>query len=255
VPRAWHNALLPGLTSVMDTNSSLPCDVAETLQCIELFVQAFWQALPIRMLKYGPDFQLKQLTAVQGVMDTDAYAVFATEVGQAELDSMGKLGLKVPYLSEWVDKQAASKRLAECWAPDAEPASKRQRVELPQETAEPGSALAAKRKEYAVHVESLECARLDMVMAQERARLAREQAEAEAAIAADNRAVQPTHTATATATTDIPCMLNLHSTSAMSTLPAAEAMRDHHICANLLKLAQQQYIVWMMSVSGRISSV
>jgi len=51
-------------------------------------------------------------------------------------------------------------------------------------------------------VESLECARLDMVMAQERARLAREQAEAEAAIAGDDRAVQPTHTATAT--TDIP---------------------------------------------------
>ena len=57
VPRAWHNALLPGLTSVMDTISSLPCGVAETLQCIELFVQAFWQALTIRMLKYGPDFQ------------------------------------------------------------------------------------------------------------------------------------------------------------------------------------------------------
>jgi len=69
------------------------------------------------------------------------------------------------------------------------------------------------------------------VMAQERARLAREQAEAEAAIAADNRAVQPTHTATAT--TDIPCMLNLQSTSAMSTLPGAEAMRNHHTCANL----------------------
>jgi len=207
--------------------------VAETLQCIELFVQAYWQALPIKMLKYGQDFQSKQLTAVQDVMDTDAYAVFATEVGQAELDSMKKLGLKVPYLSEWAEKQAASKRLAEGWASDAEPATKRQRVELPQETAEPGSALAAKRKEYAAHVESLECARLDMVMAQERARLAREQAEAEAAIAADDRAVQPTHTATATATTDIPCMLSLQSTSAMSTPPAAEAMRNHHTCANL----------------------
>ena len=100
------------------------------LQCIELFVQAYWQALPITMLKYGQDFQLKQLRAVQDVMDTDAYAVFATEVGQAELDSMEKLGLKVPYLSEWADKQAASKRLAEGWASNAEPASKRQRVEL-----------------------------------------------------------------------------------------------------------------------------
>ena len=99
--------------------------------------------------------------------------------------------------------------------------------------------MAAKRKEYGAHVESLECARLDTVMAQERARLAREQAEAEAVIAADDRAVQPTHTATAT--TDIPCMLNLQSTSAMSTLPAGEAIceaitrsqRNHHTCANL----------------------
>ncbi len=76
-------------------------------------------------------------------------------------------------------------------------------------------------------MESLECASLDIVMAQARARLAGEQAEAEAAIAADNRA---THTATAT--TDIPCMLNLQSTSAMSMLPGAEAMRNHQTCAN-----------------------
>ena len=32
VPRDWNNALLPGLTSLLDTISSLPCDVAETLQ-------------------------------------------------------------------------------------------------------------------------------------------------------------------------------------------------------------------------------
>ncbi|DBA84438.1 TPA: hypothetical protein ACH3X1_006070 [Trebouxia sp. C0004] len=169
-------------------------------------------------------FNLKQLTAVQDVMDTDVYAVFTTKVGQAELDSMDRLGLKVPYLSEWADKQAASKRLAE-------PATKRQRVQLRQGTPEPGSALAAKRKEYAAFVESAECARLDMVMAHERARLARQQAEAEAAIAADNRAVQPTQTATAT--TDIPCMLNLRSTSAIPMLPAAEATRDHHTCTIL----------------------
>ena len=87
------------------------------------------------MLKYGADFQLKQLTAVQNVMDTDAYALFATEVGQAELDSMNKLRLQVPYLSEWADKQAASKRLAEGWGSDAEPATRQQSVELRQETA------------------------------------------------------------------------------------------------------------------------
>ncbi|DBA76111.1 TPA: hypothetical protein ACH3X1_009854 [Trebouxia sp. C0004] len=116
VPKAWYNALLPGLTPLLDTVSSL--------------------------LKYGPDIQLKQVTAVQDVMDTDAYAIFTTKVGQAELDSTDKLGLQVPYLSDRADKQAPSKRLAEGLASIAEPAAKRQRVELCKETAEPGSALA-----------------------------------------------------------------------------------------------------------------
>ena len=78
---------------------------------------------------------------------------------------MPKFGLKLPYLSDWADKQAASKRPPKDWASDAEPASKRLRVGLPQETAEPESALAAKCEKYAAHVESLECSRLDMVMA------------------------------------------------------------------------------------------
>ena len=52
----------------------------------------------MRILKYASDFQLEQLTAVQDVMD--AYAAFATEIGQAEFDSMRKLGLKAPHLSE-----------------------------------------------------------------------------------------------------------------------------------------------------------
>lgn len=95
------------------------------------------------MLKYVSFFQLKQLTAVQDVMDTDAYAIFATEAGKAELDSMDKLGLQVPYLPEWADKQAASKHLAEGWASVAEPATKHQREELRKETAGRGSALAA----------------------------------------------------------------------------------------------------------------
>jgi len=72
-----------------------------------------------------------------------------------------------------------------------------------------------------------------MTMAQERARLAREQAEAKAAIAADNRALQPTHTATTTAITDVPFMLDLQSTSATPMLPAAGVMSNHHTYAKL----------------------
>ncbi len=66
--KAWYNALLPGLTTLLDIMSSLPCGVAEALQCIELSVQAHWQALPIKMRKCGQDFQLQQLTAVQDVI-------------------------------------------------------------------------------------------------------------------------------------------------------------------------------------------
>ena len=56
------------------------------MPCIELSVQAFWQALPIRISKYSEHFQLKPLTAVQGDMDAEAYAVymFAAKIRQAE---------------------------------------------------------------------------------------------------------------------------------------------------------------------------
>jgi len=61
VPEAWHNALLPGLQVPLDAVLDLQYGVRETLQCIKLFVQAFWQALPITMLKYRADFEKKQL--------------------------------------------------------------------------------------------------------------------------------------------------------------------------------------------------
>ena len=70
VPEARHNALLPGLRVLLDAVSDLPCGVRETLQCIELFVQAFWQALPISTLKHGADFDKKQLDGEKEVMAT-----------------------------------------------------------------------------------------------------------------------------------------------------------------------------------------
>ena len=71
VPEAWYNALLPGLKSLLHAVLDLPCGVHTTLQCIELFVQAFWQALPITTLKYGADFEKKQLNGVKEVMETE----------------------------------------------------------------------------------------------------------------------------------------------------------------------------------------
>ena len=253
VPRNWYDALLPGLTSLLDTISGLPHGVAETLQCIELFVQAFWQALPIRMLKYGRDLQSKQLTAVQDVINADAYAVFAQEVREAEFDSMTKLGLKVPYLSEWADEQAAAKRPAEGPVSDAAPACKRQKVELLEDTAGPESALATKRREYAAHLEAMECARLDIMIEKEQARLAREQAEAEAAIAADKQAVELTYTALAAAHTERPCSLYVQSSSAVSELPV-----DNNISAQgttAIPAQQKQALSTSKSILFRGDSV
>ena len=197
VPEAWHNALLPGLQALLDAVLDLPCEVRETLQCIELFVQAFWQALPIKRLKYGADCGKKQLDKVQEVMATDEYGIFATNVREAELDSMEKLGLKVPYLETWAQEQATLNYAAKGSAAEPDkPATKRLRLGSVEVQAAIGSTLAQKLREYAAHAEAIECRRLDMRMSQERAQLAKEIAETDAAIAADNRAAQAAQTQT-----------------------------------------------------------
>jgi len=63
-------------------------------------------------------------------MITDAYAELATEVGEA----IQKVSLNCPTCLNGQTSKQLFKRPAEGWALDVEPASKRQRVELPQET-------------------------------------------------------------------------------------------------------------------------
>ncbi len=77
--------------------------------------------------------------------------------------------------------------------------------------------------EYAVHAEEMECMRLDMQMPQERARLAKAKAKADAAIAADNRAVETAQAqmkATAAPVRDLPAMQDLGLSSEMPVAPA-----------------------------------
>ena len=64
--------------------------------------EAFWQALPIKKLKYGLHV-VAGLPRVQEVMHTDEYASFSDRVLQAECDNMEKLQMmqEVPYLAEW----------------------------------------------------------------------------------------------------------------------------------------------------------
>ncbi|KAL0022411.1 hypothetical protein WJX77_009340 [Trebouxia sp. C0004] len=107
VPEAWHSeALLPGLPVLLDAVLDLP---------------------------YGKHFEncffSKQLDGVKKVMATDEYGIFATDVREAELDSMEKLGLKVPYLKKWAQEQATLNYAAKgSTAEPDKPATKRLRL-------------------------------------------------------------------------------------------------------------------------------
>ena len=99
VDSSWCNALLPGL-------SEMPPDLAhrtrETLECIQKIAEAYWQALPIKTLKYGQHVA-KGLPGVLKVMQTPEYEDFSNHVRKAEYRSMELLQIldKVPHLVRW----------------------------------------------------------------------------------------------------------------------------------------------------------
>ncbi|DBA78965.1 TPA: hypothetical protein ACH3X1_008834 [Trebouxia sp. C0004] len=81
-------------------------------------------------------------------MTTDEYVMFATSVREAELDSMEKLGLKVPYLKKWAQEQASLNYAAKGSAAESdESATKRLRLESFEVQAAVGSTVAQKRRE------------------------------------------------------------------------------------------------------------
>ena len=98
VPAAWVDALIPGLSFLMANSKRYSSRAQETLKCINLLVQAYWQALPIKMLLYQGSYMKKQLPGVLEVMTCSEYAHFAGEVRQAELHSMHTPGFVVPDL-------------------------------------------------------------------------------------------------------------------------------------------------------------
>jgi len=98
VDKSWYDVLVPGLT----TTSELSIRRQEVLQAHKRLTQAYWQALPINVLKYGMKIVVG-LPSVVEVMQTDQYASFSVRILQAECDSMEKLQTmqEVPYLAEW----------------------------------------------------------------------------------------------------------------------------------------------------------
>jgi len=102
---SWCDTLLHGLSRLSHL-SNLSARRQEVLQCIQKLAQAYWQALPINILKYGMKF-VQGLPNVVRIMQMPEYAFFSDKVRQAECDSMEKLQIvqEVPYLEEWNRQQ------------------------------------------------------------------------------------------------------------------------------------------------------
>ncbi|DBB07145.1 TPA: hypothetical protein ACH3X1_011716 [Trebouxia sp. C0004] len=98
VDEAWCDALLPGLSVI----SELSPRRQEVLHTMQKLAEAYWQALPVNLLKYGMKV-VAGLPSVMDVMQTGKYASFSDRILQAECDSIHKLQMmqEVPYLAEW----------------------------------------------------------------------------------------------------------------------------------------------------------
>lgn len=104
VNELWYDVLLPGLTAT----SGLSIRKQEVLQVHKKLVEAYWQALPVKTLKYGMNI-VAGLPKVVEVMKTYEYATFYDRVLQAECDSMDKLQMmqEIPYLASWQQANTA----------------------------------------------------------------------------------------------------------------------------------------------------
>lgn len=94
VNEAWCDALLPGLSA----SSELSPRRQEVLHTMQKLAEAYWQALPVNLLKHG----MNLVASVVEVMRTHEFASFPNSILQAECDSMATLQMMqiVPYLAK-----------------------------------------------------------------------------------------------------------------------------------------------------------
>ncbi|DBA86781.1 TPA: hypothetical protein ACH3X1_016624 [Trebouxia sp. C0004] len=98
---SWLDAVIPRLIEALQLQHALPRRAQETLECLRLHAESYWQCLPIRGLKYGDSYLDRQVPGVQEVRKTAEYRQFAEQVIQKEADSLQRLGLKAPHLAPW----------------------------------------------------------------------------------------------------------------------------------------------------------
>ena len=97
----WLDAVMPRLTEALQRQDAFPVRSQEMLQCLRMYAQAYWQALPIKGLIYKEAYLERQVPGVQQVMQTAQYRQFAEQVIMKEADSLQKLGLEAVHMDLW----------------------------------------------------------------------------------------------------------------------------------------------------------
>ncbi len=118
----WLDAVIPRLTEALQRQDALPVRSREMLQCLHMYAQAYWQALPIKGLIYKEAYLDRQVPGVQQVMQTAQYRQFAEQVIMKEADSLQKLGLEAVHMDLWTSSTSQGS--------SAEPASTAETVSM-----------------------------------------------------------------------------------------------------------------------------
>ncbi len=118
----WLDAVIPRLTEALQRQDAVPVRSREMLQCLHMYAQAYWQALPMKGLIYKEAYLDRQVPGVQQVMQTAQYRQFAEQVIMKEADSLQKLGLEAVHMDLWTSSTSQGS--------SAEPASTAETVSM-----------------------------------------------------------------------------------------------------------------------------
>ena len=94
---AEHNmdrCVIPRLTEALQRQDAFPVRSQEMPQCLRMYAQAYWQALPIKGLIYKAYLDRQ----VPGVQQVTQYCHFAEQVIMKEAGSLQKLGLEAVHM-------------------------------------------------------------------------------------------------------------------------------------------------------------
>lgn len=105
---SWLDAIIPRLTESLQRKDAFPVRSQEMLQCLHMYAEAYWQALPVKGLKHTEAYLNRQIPGVQEVLQTAEYRHFAEQVIHKEADSLQRLGLKASQLSLWMSNTSQS---------------------------------------------------------------------------------------------------------------------------------------------------